>query len=160
MELPTSNRKKVIDIWVTESFFATRPVSQMSITFFLLEVGCSMITLFKALIWLYNTYYRLQKKVIDIWMTGLVAKNDPFSIFGRSYLGNRSTYISENFHRIYFRHYLQECQISSKSEGGLANLAKNWLIWHGMTLTCMSGTMMQTMCQHFCGDPVTQLYGQ
>ena len=40
------------------SFFATRPVSQMSITFFLLEVGSSMIALFKALIWLYNTYYR------------------------------------------------------------------------------------------------------
>ena len=58
MELPTSNRKKVIDISVTESFFATRPVSQMSITFFLLEVGRSMIALFKALIWLYNTYYR------------------------------------------------------------------------------------------------------
>ena len=58
MELPTSNRKKVIDISVTESFFATRPVSQMSITFFLLEVGSSMIALFKALIWLYNTCYR------------------------------------------------------------------------------------------------------
>ena len=62
MELPTSNRKKVIDISVTESFFATRPVSQMSITFFLLEVGSSMIALFKALIWLYNTYYSLLKK--------------------------------------------------------------------------------------------------
>ena len=36
--------------------FATRPVSQMSITFFLLEVGSSMIALFKALI-IYNTYY-------------------------------------------------------------------------------------------------------
>ena len=58
MELPTSNRKKVIDISVTESFFVTRSVSQMSITFFLLEVGSSMIALFKALIWLYNTYYR------------------------------------------------------------------------------------------------------
>ena len=34
------------------SFFATGPVSQMSITFFLLEVGSSMIALFKALIWL------------------------------------------------------------------------------------------------------------
>ena len=32
------------------SFFATRPVNQMSITFFLLEVGISMIALFKALI--------------------------------------------------------------------------------------------------------------
>ena len=50
MELPTSNRKTVIDIWVTESVFAIRPVSQMSITFFLLEVGSSMIALFKALI--------------------------------------------------------------------------------------------------------------
>ena len=40
------------------SFFATRPVNQMSITFFLFEVGSSMIALFKALIWLYNTYYR------------------------------------------------------------------------------------------------------
>ena len=38
------------------SIFATRPVSQMSITFFLLEVGSSMIALFKALIWLYNSY--------------------------------------------------------------------------------------------------------
>ena len=37
------------------SFFATRPVNQMSITFFLLEVGSSMIALFKALIWHYNT---------------------------------------------------------------------------------------------------------
>ena len=34
LKIPTSNRKKVIDISVTESFFATRPVSQMSITFF------------------------------------------------------------------------------------------------------------------------------
>ena len=40
------------------SFFATRPLNQMSITFFLLEVGSSMIALFNALIWLYNTYYR------------------------------------------------------------------------------------------------------
>ena len=40
------------------SIFATRPVSQMSITFFLLEVGSSMIALFKALIWLYNSYLR------------------------------------------------------------------------------------------------------
>ena len=38
------------------SIFATRPVSQMSITFFLLEVGSSMIALFEALIWLYNSY--------------------------------------------------------------------------------------------------------
>ena len=37
------------------SFFATRPVSQMSITFFLLVLE---VALFKALIWLYNTYYR------------------------------------------------------------------------------------------------------
>ena len=33
------------------SIFATRPVSQMSITLFLLEVGSSIIALFKALIW-------------------------------------------------------------------------------------------------------------
>ena len=38
------------------SIFATIPVSQMSITLFLLEVGSSMIALFKALIWLYNSY--------------------------------------------------------------------------------------------------------
>ena len=38
------------------SIFATRPVSQMSITLFLLEVESSMIALFKALIWLYNSY--------------------------------------------------------------------------------------------------------
>ena len=44
------------------SIFATRPVSQMSITFFLLEVGSSMIALFKALIWLYNTYYTTNLK--------------------------------------------------------------------------------------------------
>ena len=43
---------------MTESFFATRTVSQMSITFFLLEVGSSIIALCKALIWLYKTYYR------------------------------------------------------------------------------------------------------
>ena len=30
------------------SIFATRRVSQMAITFFLLEVGCSTIALFKA----------------------------------------------------------------------------------------------------------------
>ena len=36
-------------------FFETRPVSQMSITFFLLEVGSSMIALVKALIWHYNS---------------------------------------------------------------------------------------------------------
>ena len=41
-----------------------------------------------------------RKKVIDILLTGLVAKNDLFPFFGRSYLGNRSTYIAENFHRI------------------------------------------------------------
>ena len=38
--------------WKKGRFFATRPVSQMSITFFLLEVGSLMIALFKALIWL------------------------------------------------------------------------------------------------------------
>ena len=30
--------------------------------FFLLEVGCSMIALFKALIWLYNSYLTNYKK--------------------------------------------------------------------------------------------------
>ena len=58
MELPTSNRKEVIGICVTASFFATRPVSQMSVTLFLLAVRSSMIALFKALVWLYNNYYR------------------------------------------------------------------------------------------------------
>ena len=33
------------------------PVTQMSITCLLLLVGSSMIALFKALTWLYNTYY-------------------------------------------------------------------------------------------------------
>ena len=33
------------------SFFATKPVSQISITFFLLAVGSSMMALFKALIY-------------------------------------------------------------------------------------------------------------
>ena len=61
-------------------------------------------------------------------LTGLVAKSTLFLFFGRSYLGNRLTYIAENLHRFFFKHYLQVCHISSKSEGGLANLAKNWLI--------------------------------
>ena len=74
-----------------------------------------------------------RKKVIDIWLTRLVAKSTLFPFFRRSYLGNRLTYIAENLRRFFFKHYLQVCQISSKSEGGLANLAKNWLIWHGMT---------------------------
>ena len=34
------------------------PVIQMPITFFLVELGSSLIALFKALIWLYNSYYR------------------------------------------------------------------------------------------------------
>ena len=38
------------------SIFSTRPVSKMSITCVLLEVGSSMIALSKALIWLYNSY--------------------------------------------------------------------------------------------------------
>ena len=38
------------------SFFATRPVSQM---FFPLEVGSSMIALFKSLIWHYNSIYTI-----------------------------------------------------------------------------------------------------
>ena len=58
MELPTSNRKKVIDIRLTGLIAKNDPVTQMSITFFLLKVGSSMIALFKALTWLYNTYYR------------------------------------------------------------------------------------------------------
>ena len=60
MELPTSNRKKVIDIRLTGLVTKNDSVTEMSITFFLLEVGSSMIALFKALIWLYNTYYRLK----------------------------------------------------------------------------------------------------
>ena len=55
----------VSEIWPSKNgkrFFATRPVSQMSITFFLLEVGRSMIALFKALIWLYNSYLTNYKK--------------------------------------------------------------------------------------------------
>ena len=71
-----------------------------------------------------------RKKVIDIWLTGLVAKNDPVSVFwkviSRKPLDLHRGKFSQNF----FRHNLQ---ISSKSESGLANLAKNWLIWHGMT---------------------------
>ena len=57
MELHTSNRTKVIDIWLTGLIAKNDPVL-MSITCFLLKVGSSMIALFKALIWLYNTYYR------------------------------------------------------------------------------------------------------
>ena len=44
------------------SIFATGPVSQMPITFFLLEVGSSTIALFKALILLYNSYLTNYKK--------------------------------------------------------------------------------------------------
>ena len=53
------------------SIFATRPVSQMPITFFLLEIGSSMIVLFKALIWLYNSYltnYKTSKKTKVIFL--------------------------------------------------------------------------------------------
>ena len=56
----------------------------------------------------------------------LSQKTTLFPFFRRSYLGNRSTYTAENVHRIFFRRYLQVCQISSKSEGWLAN---HWLIW-------------------------------
>ena len=55
------------------SFFATRPVNQMSITCFLLEVGSSMIALFKALIWLYNTY-RVGSPILDFIKIILVTK--------------------------------------------------------------------------------------
>ena len=56
------------------SFFATRSVNQMSITFFLLEVGSSMIALFKALIWLYNIHLLLitTKKLKNKKVTFLV----------------------------------------------------------------------------------------
>ena len=42
--------------------FAIRPVSQMSIICFLLEVGSSMIVLFKALIWHYKSIINIYKK--------------------------------------------------------------------------------------------------
>ena len=67
------------------SIFATRPVSQMSITFFLLEVGSSMIALFKALIWLYNSYLsnynKSPKPKSDIFWKTLTSnkKKRPFS---------------------------------------------------------------------------------
>ena len=74
-----------------------------------------------------------RKKLLTFDWLVLSQKSTLFPFFGRSYLGNRLTYIAENLHRFFSKHYLQVCQISSKSEGGLANLAKNWLIWHGMT---------------------------
>ena len=58
------------------SFFATRLVNQMSITFFLLEVGSSMIALFKALIWLYN-------KIIDNFKKSQKQKSYIFSSFNK-----------------------------------------------------------------------------
>ena len=67
-----------------------------------------------------------RKKVIDI---RLVAKKSTlFPFFRRSYLGNRLTYIAENARRFFFKHYLQVCQISSKSEGCLANFCKNLVV--------------------------------
>ena len=72
-----------------------------------------------------------RKKLLTFDWQVLSQKTTLFPFFGRSYLGNRSTYIAENFHIIFVKHYLQVCQISSKSEGWLAN---HWLIWHGMTL--------------------------
>ena len=75
-----------------------------------------------------------RKKLLTFDWLVLSQKSTLFPFFRRSYLGNRLTYIAENLRRFFFKHYLQVCQISSKSEGGLANLAKNWLIWHGMTL--------------------------
>ena len=65
-----------------------------------------------------------RKKLLTFDWRVLSQKTTLFSFFGRSYLGNRSTYISENVHRILFRHYLQVCLISLKSKGGLAKLAK------------------------------------
>ena len=62
-----------------------------------------------------------RKKLLTFDRQVLSQKTTLFPFFRRSYLGNRSTYIAENFHRILFRHYLQVCQISSKSEGWLAN---------------------------------------
>ena len=49
---------------VVFSIFATKPVSQnlMSIAVFLLEVGSSMIALFKALMWFNNSYLTNYKK--------------------------------------------------------------------------------------------------
>ena len=76
-----------------------------------------------------------RKKLLTFDWLVLSQKSTLFPFFGRSYLGNRLTYIAENLHRFFFKHYLQVCQISSKSEGGLANLANNWLVWHGMTHT-------------------------
>ena len=52
MEIPTSDRKNVIDILVTVSFFCDKTSQSNVNNFFLLEVGSSMITLSKALIWL------------------------------------------------------------------------------------------------------------
>ena len=53
------------------SFFATRPVNQMSITFFLLEVGSSMIALFKALygsiIPIIDNYTNLKNKKVTFF---------------------------------------------------------------------------------------------
>ena len=74
-----------------------------------------------------------RKKLLTFDWLVLSQKSTLFPFFWRSYLGNRLTYIAENLHRFFFKHYLQVCQMSLKSEGGLANLAKNWLIWHGMT---------------------------
>ena len=45
------------------SIFATCKTSQSNVNnFFLLEVGCFMIALFKAIIWLYNSYLTNYKK--------------------------------------------------------------------------------------------------
>ena len=51
------------------SIFVTRPVSQMSKTFFLLGVGSSMIALFKALIWLYNSYLTIIELAMYVCIT-------------------------------------------------------------------------------------------
>ena len=58
-----------------------------------------------------------RKQVSDISLTGLVAKNDPFSIFWKVISRKPLDLHRGKFSQSFFRHYLQVCQISSKSEG-------------------------------------------
>ena len=56
-----------------------------------------------------------RKKVIDICLMGLVAKNDPFFHFLEGHISETARPTSRKIFTEFFRHYLQVCQISSKS---------------------------------------------
>ena len=59
----------------------------------------------------------LEKKLLTFDRLVLSQKSTLFPFFGRSYLGNRLTYIAEKLHRFFFKHYLQVCQFHRNRMG-------------------------------------------